>query len=124
MSSLNSLYSNTNLSEDDTVNLLDETINYNLTQQSKKINKIKILLIITLTISLCAFIIGTINLVEYNLVLHNFNGFGGIEIFINKSTVVINELTNIINKVNQTETEIYIGKLRILIDKACQTMHC
>lgn len=124
MNSLNSLYSNTNPPENDTVNLLDEIINEDLTQQRKKINKIKILLIITLVISLCAFIIGTINLVEYNVVLHNFDGFGGIEIFINKSTVVINELTNIINKVNQTETEIYIEKLRILIDKACQTMHC
>ena len=124
MNSLNSLYSNTNPPENDTVNLLDEIINEDLTQQRKKINKIKILLIITLVISLCAFIIGTINLVEYNVVLHNFDGFGGIEIFINKSTVVINELTNIINKVNQTETEIYIRKLHILIDKACQTMHC
>ena len=124
MNSLNSLYSNTNPQEDDTVNLLDATINEDLNQQRKKINKIKILLIITLIISLCAFIIGTINLVEYNVVLHNFDGFSGIETFINKSTVVINELTSIINKVNQTETEMYIRKLRIIIDKACQTMHC
>jgi hypothetical protein len=123
MDSLNSLYSKTN-QHHDTEHLLDATINEDLTQQRKKINKIKILLIITLIISLCAFIIGTINLVEYNVVLHNFDGFSGIETFINKSTVVINELTSIINKVNQTETEIYIRKLRIIIDKACQTMHC
>ena len=123
MDSLNSLYSKTN-QHDHTEHLLDATINEDLTQQRKKINKIKILLIITLIISLCAFIIGTINLVEYNVVLHNFDGFSGIETFINKSTVVINELTSIINKVNQTETEIYIRKLRIIIDKACQTMHC
>ena len=123
MDSLNSLYSKTN-QHDDTEHLLDATINEDLKQQRNKINKIKILLIITLIISLCAFIIGTINLVEYNLVLHNFDGFSGIGAFINKSNVVINELTSIINKVNQTETEIYIRKLHILIDKACQTMHC
>ena len=111
MDSLNSLYSKTN-QHDDTEHLLDATINEDLPHQRKKINKIKILLIITLVISLCAFIIGAINLVEYNVVLHNYDGFGGIEIFINKSTVVINELTSIINKVNQTEAEIYIRKLK------------
>ena len=130
MDSVNSYYSTQENYEDnyednfEEKKLLDIDINDSLIHQKKTIKKVKILLTVTLIFSLFAFIIGAINLIEYNLVLKNFNGFSGIQTFINRTTVVINNLNHVLSKINETEAESYIRKLRILIDQACQTMKC
>mgnify|MGYP001200221753 CR=1 FL=1 len=89
-----------------------------------KIKKIKILLTILLLLCLFTFIVSIINLIEYNIVLHNFNGFSGIQKFINKTSIVVNELDTILNHINQTETKIYVDKFLVLIDKACSVINC
>ena len=133
MNSVNSYYSNQetydNYDNNITNNheeklLLEANTKQTLLQQKNIMKKMKLLLSVILIISLCAFIIGAINLIEYNIVLRNFNGFSGIETFINKTTVVINNLNHVLSKINETEAESYIKKLKILIDQACQTLKC
>ena len=62
--------------------------------------------------------------IEYNIVLHNFNGFGGMETFINKTSKLVNELTTVIDNINSTEVKIYLQDTKFLIDQACKTMNC
>jgi len=133
MNSVNSYYSNQetydNYDNNITNNheeklLLEANTKQTLLQQKNIMKKMKLLLSVILIISLCAFIIGAINLIEYNIVLRNFNGFSGIQTFINKTTVVINNLNHVLSKINETEAESYIKKLKILIDQACQTLKC
>ena len=133
MNSVNSYYSNqetydnydNNITNNHEEKLLQEAnTKQTLLQQKNIMKKMKLLLSVILIISLCAFIIGAINLIEYNIVLRNFNGFSGIQTFINKTTVVINNLNHVLSKINETEAESYIKKLKILIDQACQTLKC
>ena len=124
METINSYYSTEYQDNCDEKLLQEININQTLSQQKNIMKKMKLLLSVIIIISLCAFIIGAINLIEYNIVLRNFNGFSGIETFINKTTVVIDNLNHVLSKINETEAESYIRKLRILIDQACQTMKC
>ena len=124
METINSYYSTEYQDNCDEKLLQEININQTLSQQKNIMKKMKLLLSVIIIISLCAFIIGAINLIEYNIVLRNFNGFSGIETFINKTTVVIDNLNHVLSKINETEAESYIRKLRILIDQACQTLKC
>tara|TARA_B100001029_G_C15020401_1_gene430164 strand:- start:244 stop:618 length:375 start_codon:yes stop_codon:yes gene_type:complete len=124
METINSYYSTEYQDNCDEKLLQEININQTLSQQKNIMKKMKLLLSVIIIISLCAFIIGAINLIEYNIVLRNFNGFSGIETFINKTTVVIDNLNHVLSKINETEAESYIRKLRILIDRACQSIKC
>tara|TARA_Y100001970_G_C14179831_1_gene829189 strand:- start:1069 stop:1443 length:375 start_codon:yes stop_codon:yes gene_type:complete len=124
METINSYYSTEYQDNCDEKLLQEININQTLSQQKNIMKKMKLLLSVIIIISLCAFIIGAINLIEYNIVLRNFNGFSGIETFINKTTVVIDNLNHVLSKINETEAESYIRKLRILIDQACQSIKC
>ena len=106
-------------------NLLeDEYPNNDVIEQKKKISIIKKLTIFNLVISTLLLLIIIFSTIEYNIILHNFNGFQGMEKFINNATLLVNYLTPIINKINQTEAHIYLEKVMFLIDYACKTMKC
>ena len=97
---------------------------YNIIEQKTKINLIKKLTIANIVISAVLLLIIIFMTIEYNIILHNFNGFQGMENFINNTTILVNNLTPIINKINQTEAHIYLEKVMFLIDYACNTMKC
>ena len=105
METINSYYSTEYQDNCDEKLLQEININQTLSQQKNIMKKMKLLLSVIIIISLCAFIIGAINLIEYNIVLRNFNGFSGIETFINKTTVVIDNLNHVLSKINETEAK-------------------
>jgi hypothetical protein len=90
----------------------------------KKIKQIHTFSIVIMVFSVLILIGIAISLIEYNIVLHHFNGFTGIGSFINKTTIVINELSSLANKINETEAINYINKLKIIINKVCEDIGC
>ena len=62
--------------------------------------------------------------IEYNIILTNFNGFSGMESFINKTNVLVNNISTLTGHINKTEIESYLRKVKFLIDTACETMQC
>tara|TARA_Y100000310_G_C20602822_1_gene773954 strand:- start:409 stop:777 length:369 start_codon:yes stop_codon:yes gene_type:complete len=91
---------------------------------NKKLHRIHLFLIILIVLSSLILIAMTISLIEYNIVLHHFNGINGIGTYINKSTIVVDELSNIIKHTNETEVKEYIHKLMVIIDKICGQVGC
>jgi len=117
-----------NINTEETNLLIEEEdirkINNDLIEQKKNLNKIQKLTISNLVISIVLLIIIIVITIEYNIVLNNFNGFAGMEVFINKTTIIVDDLINIINNVNKTEVEIYLRDVKFLIDDACQSLKC
>ena len=88
------------------------------------LNKIKKFNIANIVISSILLIIIILMTIEYNIILTNFNGFQGMESFINKTTILVNNISPLTEHINKTEVDLYLGKVKFLIDTACETMHC
>ena len=114
----------TPLLNDEYMEGLNANVNKDIVDQKKKINHIKKITISNLVISSVLLIVIILMTIEYNIILHNFNGFGGMADFINKTTVLVNNLTPIINNINQTEAHMYLNDVMYLINQACQNMKC
>lgn len=114
----------TPLLNDEYMEGLHANVNKDIVDQKKKINYIKKITISNLVILSILLIVIILMTIEYNIILHNFNGFGGMADFINKTTVLVNKLTPIINDINQTEAHMYLNDVMYLINQACQTVDC
>ena len=114
----------TPLLNDEYMEGLHANVNKDMVDQKKKINHIKKITISNLVISSILLIVIILMTIEYNIILHNFNGFSGMADFINKTNVLVNNLTPIINNINQTEAHIYLNDVMYLINQACKTMKC
>lgn len=112
------------LIEDDLGGVNIEGINTDIIEQKKKINKINKLTIANLVISSVLLLIMIIMMVEYNIILQNFNGFPGVENFINNATILVDKMTPIVNEINQTEGKRYLHDAMFLINMACESMNC
>tara|TARA_Y100000590_G_scaffold376657_1_gene442362 strand:+ start:799 stop:1161 length:363 start_codon:yes stop_codon:yes gene_type:complete len=117
------------INTDDTVCLLENDvdigkINNDIIEQNKTLKRINKLTISNLIIVILLLLIIIVMTIEYNIVLHNFNGFGGMETFINKTSKLVNELTTVIDNINSTEVKIYLQDTKFLIDQVCKTMNC
>ena len=113
----------------DTVCLLENDvdlgkINNDIIEQKKTLNRINKLTMSNLVIVIILLLIIIVMTIEYNIVLRNFNGFGGMETFINKTSKLVNELTIVIDHINSTEANIYLQDTKFLIDQACKSMKC
>jgi hypothetical protein len=101
-----------------------DELNNDIIKQTPTLNKIKKFNIANIVISSILLIIIILMTIEYNIILTNFNGFRGMESFINKTTVLVNNISPLTEHINKTEVDLYLGKVKFLIDTACETMHC
>ena len=117
------------INADDTICLIEKDIdikkiNNDIIEQKKTLNRINKLTMSNLVIVIILLLIIIVMTIEYNIVLRNFNGFGGMETFINKTSKLVNELTTVIDHINSTEVKIYLHDTKFLIDQACKSMKC
>jgi len=101
-----------------------ENNSHEIKSGTKKLKQIHTFSIVIMVFSVLILLGIAISLIEYNIVLHHFNGFTGISTFINKTTIVINELSSLKNQINETEVISYINKLKIIVNKVCEDVGC
>lgn len=89
-----------------------------------KIKRIYSFSIINLIFNITLLVFLVLLTANASYILNKFNGIDGFGEFINKSTIVIDKFSLILAQVNQTKAELYLKKLLIIIDAACQEIAC